>query len=260
MTLHLQSDPSARNDLRLDVFENFPRGDGERGILAFQLGIANGPLRCIADIGGGANPLLDDALIRENGIEYTMLDISQVELEKAPAHYRKIQVDVTAPLEEFCARVGREEFDLVCSRDFLEHVRDPLRVHQNVYAALKPGGLAVHFYPSPNCLPLFLNRLLPERLSHLLLRIAQPRRDLDGYQRKFPAYYAMCGPPSESLHVKYRKLGFDVIRHTGFIGHDYYERLPVARQVESALRPALCKAGIPLISRTILVLRKRSEK
>jgi SAM-dependent methyltransferase len=240
----------------LDVFENFPRGEGERGVLAFNLGVANGPLRRIADIGGGANPLIDASLIEEHGIEYSMLDISRIELDKAPEHYHKIQVDVTVALDEFSAKVGKEKFDLVCSRDFLEHVRDPIRVHENIYSALRPGGLAVHFYPSPHCIPLFVNRLLPDWFTQPLLRIAQPHRDLVGYGRKFPAYYAMCGAPSERLKNQYRQLGFDVIRHTGFIGHDYYARFPVAREIERWLRPVLRKAGLPLISRSVLVLRK----
>lgn len=247
---HSKGNPS------LDIFENFPRAEGERGLFVLNAGLANPPFHRVADIGGGANPLLDVPTVLEHGLEYSMFDISQVELDKAPAQFRKVRVDVTVPLMEFCARIGTDKYDLICSRDFLEHVRDPIHVHENIHAALRPGGLAVHFYPSPNCLPLFVNRFFPERMTHFLLSIAQPRRDLIGYARKFPAFYAMCGAPSPALEAKYNRLGFHVVRHTGFIGHEYYARFPIAREIEQTLRPVLRRAGLPLISRSILVLRK----
>jgi SAM-dependent methyltransferase len=243
----------------LDVFDNFPRGDGERGSFVLALAKALGSVERVADIGGGANPLLDEARLQANGIECTLLDISAAELKKAPAYYKQILVDMTTSPEDFCERVGRERFDVMFSNDFLEHIRNPARVHKNIFDALRPGGLAIHFYPSPMCIPLIVNRLLPDWLTRALLRIAQPHRDIDGRQGKFPAFYAMCGAPSKDLRLKYEQLGFDVIRHTGYIGHDYYQRFPVAREIELALRPMLCYAGIPMISRTILVLQKHVE-
>jgi len=256
MTGSFRSSPLTEKNLRLDVFDNFPCGEGELSSLILNFGISTGHLRHVADIGGGANPLFGSTLIKENRIEYSLLDISRSELDKAPAYYKKIQVDATAPLDEFCASVGTEKFDLVFSQCFLEHVEDPLRVHQNIYAILTPGGVAVHLYPSPNCFPLVINRLLPERISQRLLRAAQPERDLDGKQRKFPAFYAMCGAPSLSLEKKYKKLGYNIVRHTGYIGHGYYDRIPIVRAIERACRSILCRAGIPLISRAILVLQK----
>lgn len=249
----------ARLAPRLDVFDNFPRGDGERGAFVLAFAKALGPVERVADIGGGANPLLDEARLQANGIECTLLDISAQELKKAPACYKQILVDMTTSLDDFCERVGRKRFDLMFSNDFLEHVRNPVRVHENIFAALRPGGLAIHFYPSPRCIPLVVNRLMPDWLTRPLLRMAQPHRDINGKQGKFPAFYVMCGAPSDDLRCRYEQLGFDVIRHTGYIGHDYYQRFPIAREIEHALRPILCYAGIPSISRAILVLQKHSK-
>lgn len=244
----------------LEVFDAFPGKEGQRSSFILELGKRAGSFKRIADIGGGANPLFDSSQIQRNAIEYFVLDVSEGELQKAPGCYQKILVDATAPLDEFCARVGRDRFDLVFSHDFLEHVRDPFRVHENIHSVLRPNGLAIHFYPSPRCLPLIVNRYFPEKLTRTLLRIAQPKRDVDGRAGKFPAFYRNCGAPSVALRRWYKQLGFGVVRHTGFIGHDYYARFPILRELEGYLRPILCKAGIPMISRTILILQKNAPK
>ncbi len=257
MTREFQIPVFAADDRRLDVWDNYPCDEGQ---IVLALGGATGNLKKVADIGGGAQPLLNRARVKENGLECTLLDISQAELDKAPDYYIKTRVDLNAPLDEFCALVGKERYDLMFSHDLLEHVKQPVRVHSNICAALKPGGLAVHFYPSGACLPLLINRLFPERITRPLLRVAQPHRDLDGRQGKFPAFYAMCGPPSKALHSQFERLGFNVIHHIGYIGHDYYKRVPLAREIEHSLRPFLCYAGIPMVSRSILVLQRRSDQ
>jgi SAM-dependent methyltransferase len=216
--------------------------------------------KSVADVGGGANPTLDSDFVQQHKIDYVVLDISQTELDKAPTYCRKILVDLTGPPKDFSTCVGEAKFDIVFSYFFLEHVREPLAVHRNIHAALKPGGLAIHFFPTPNNIPLVANRLLSAKLSEFLVSIAQPTRDRKGTQGKFPAFYAMCGNPSRGSHAKFRQLGFDVIRHTGYIGHGYYDRFGLLRRFERALRPILLKAKIPLTSDALLVLRKQSVR
>jgi hypothetical protein len=140
---------------------------------------------------------------------------------------------------------------------FLEHVKNPLQVHRNIHSMLRRGGVAIHFYPSPNNLPLALNRLIPQGLSRRLVRVAQPQRDLSGIQGKFPAYYEMCGQPSAKLHARFGELGFKVIQHTGFIGHGYYSRFPAVRDIEVALRRVLLGARVPLTSAMLLILERQ---
>lgn len=241
---------------RLDRIENYPE-TGEflkKEVLGLR---ATNPI--VADVGGGANPALDSDFIHQHRVDYTLLDISQAELDKAPSYFRKIQVDLSASAEDFSARVGEGRFDIVYSHFFLEHVRDPLVVHRNIHTALKAGGLAIHFFPTPNTIPLALNRLLPEGVGEFLVGIAQPTRDLKGTQGKFPAYYRMCGNSSKRMHARFHNLGFEVVRHTGYIGHAYYDRFAPLCHCERALRPILLHAKIPLTSNALLVLRKRSS-
>jgi SAM-dependent methyltransferase len=239
---------------RLDIIQNFPGWQKARPFLEDE--IRRRGLSRILDIGGGANPQLSETFVREQGIAYTLLDISQEELDKAPGYCRKIQVDLAAPAREFVSKVGENQFDLVFSSMLLEHVREPLAAHRNIYSALRPGGLAIHFFPSAANLPLAINRVLPESVTHRLVRIAQPRRDLNGHQVKFPAYYRMCGSPSPQLQTQFRQMGYKVLRHTGYIGHGYYKRFPLLRDAERALRPILVKLGVPMTGAVLLILQK----
>ena len=240
---------------KLDSIENFP--GWHRAPTFLENEIVRRGLVSVADLGGGANPLLPESFVRAQQLDYTVLDISSQELAKAPAHFNKIQVDVTAPTEEFASKVGGAKFDLVFSHMLLEHVNNPLRAHQNIHSVLRPGGIAIHFFPSPNNLPLALNRLIPESISKRLLRIAQPERDVAGTQGKFPAYYAMCGNPSAELREQFEKMGYEVLQHTGFIGHGYYNRFPVIRDIEVAMRRVLLGSGVALTSAILLILEKR---
>lgn len=88
---------------RLDRIENYP--ETADFIKKAVLGLGNArPM--VADVGGGANPALDCEFVQQHNVDYALLDISQAELDKAPAYFRKIQVDMTAPEEDFAARVG----------------------------------------------------------------------------------------------------------------------------------------------------------
>ena len=216
-------------------------------------------VKAVADIGGGANPLLSQAFVQEHGLDYSVLDISAEELAKAPAWCRTLQVDITAPDAEFDARVQGLHFDLVFSNMLMEHLRDGRQAHRNIHRILRPGGLSIHFFPVPNNLPLRVNKLAPERLSLALLRLAQPTRDLKGRQGKFPAYYDLCGNPGARMTAVFDALGYDVVEHTGYIGHEYYARLPVLRDLERLARRVLLRLQIPMTSFVLIVLRKRGE-
>jgi SAM-dependent methyltransferase len=246
-----------RSGQQFDVFDNYP-GWAKAPAFLKQM-IVDLRATSVADIGGGANPMLDRDFVKQSGIEYSLLDISQEELDKAPDYYRKFRVDLTVDRKDFNASVREESFDFIFSHFFLEHVPNSLRVHENICSSLRPGGVAVHFFPCPRSLPLFTNRILPESVTQMMVRIAQPERDLAGKQGKFPAYYNRCEGPSTSMHAALREIGFDVIRHTGFVGHNYYRRIPGLRQTERALRPIFAKWKLPLISYVLLVLQKRRE-
>jgi SAM-dependent methyltransferase len=212
--------------------------------------------RSIADLGGGANPMLDEDFVLRNGLRYQVLDISETELRKGPAYCDKTCVDICASPDLFDQSVTANSIDLAFSHMFLEHIREPDVAHRNIHRALRPGGVAVHFYPSPNNIPLFINKILPGDLSTGLVRIFQPQRDLKGRLGKFPAYYKLCGKSSDFLRSHFRTLGFDVVCHTGFVGHGYYLRFPIIHKIGKALRAPVIAAGIRATSFELLILQK----
>jgi hypothetical protein len=122
---------------------------------------------------------------------------------------------------------------------------------------LRPGGLSIHMFPSRNNLPLLVNGMIPEKLSSSLLKVLQPHRSTHGEEAKFEAYYKYCGAPSQELSRAYENIGFEVVEHSGFVGHEYYKRIPPLAMAERGLRHVLIKARLPVISANLLILRKR---
>src|SRR5579862_8879641 len=156
------------------------------------LAVASRPdVRRVCDIGGGANPRLSLECIRELGLDYTVLDISEAELSKAPPGYCKVHADIAD------ANLGIEnQFDFVVSRMVAEHVSNARVFHRNVFAMLAPGGTAIHIFPTLFTLPFTVNKLLPEPLSEKILLALKPYRTRDGKVGKFPARYEWCYGPT----------------------------------------------------------------
>lgn len=181
-------------------------------------------LRSVCDIGAGANPLLDREFIEAHELDYTILDISDAELAKAPGEYHKVVADIAS--RNF--PVSRT-FDIVVSKMLAEHVRDGERFHRNVLSILNDDGLAVHFFPTLYSFPFVVNWLVPERAAHALYRALAAR---DPYQNgKFPAYYRWCRGPTRAQIERLSALGYDVVEYRGYFGHArYYTKLgPLGR-------------------------------
>lgn len=209
----------------------------------------------VLDIGGGANPMVSPDLARR--ITYTLLDIDETELAKAgPVYDRLLCADATMPTSAFTALAGGDAYDLVYSHMFLEHVRAPDAIHRNVFAALKPGGHCIHAFPSATNIPLAVNRALPAAASHGIIRLVQPERDLDGNLGKFPAFYRRCLAPSGRAERYFASFGYEVVRHDGFAGHDYYRRIPVLQALERLIRGMVVAAQLRWICFNVVVLRK----
>ena len=122
--------------------------------------------RKICDIGGGANPVLPLQFIIDNQLDCTILDISSAELEKAPIGYKKLVQDIEAENS-----VQTNQFDLVVSKMMAEHLRNGKLFHKNIFSMLKPGGVAIHYFPTLYALPFLVNKLIPDRISSFLLDI-----------------------------------------------------------------------------------------
>ena len=204
----------------------------------------------ILDVGGGANPLLPSDFVAAHDLDYTIWDLSESELEKAPACYRKVVQDIAA------ASLPRsQEFDLIVTKMLAEHIRDGMRLHQNIFALLSNGGTAVHFFPTLYTLPFVVNRIVPERLASRLLDLFWPR---DRHQHaKFPAYYSWCRGPTKASLRRLERLGYDVIEYKGCFGHDYYRRIPLVRRWHRHVTRFLLRHPTPyLTSYACVIVRK----
>ncbi len=208
--------------------------------------------RRICEIGGGANPTLSAQYVAQRGIDYSILDISETELNKAPDTYHKIVADVASP----GFSLGESRFDLIFSKMLAEHIRDGEQFHKNVLRLLSDRGLAVHFLPTLYTLPFVVNRLFPEALAEKLYRLFAFR---DDYRYgKFPAYYSWCRGPIRSQMRRFEELGYEVLLYKGFFGHSgYYSKLPVLGKLHALKTTFLLRRPIPLLtSYAYIVLRK----
>ncbi len=171
-------------------------------------------VRRVCEIGGGANPALPVDFVRDQRLEYTLVDISQAELDKAPTGYRKVRADITDPQH------GIEgPFDLVFSMWCAVHVRSGEVFHRHVYRLLADGGRALHLFPTLFAPPFVLNRLVPEWLSSGLLLLLQPHRAADGDHGKFPAYYSWCRGPTAGQLARLQRIGYTIEEYAAFFGH-----------------------------------------
>ena len=206
--------------------------------------------KTVCEIGGGANPALPLPFVEERGIDYTILDISPAELDKAPAGYRKVAADICG--DEL---PPTERFDFMFSKMLAEHVRSGRAFHQNVFRLLAPGGLAFHFFPTLYAPAFISNRLLPENVSSVALRAFAPR---DEYQHaKFPARYSWCRGPTSMQLARLEGLGYEVVSYRGFFGYDYYSRIPVLRWASSRTAAYLCRhPRASMTSFAFVLLRK----
>jgi hypothetical protein len=172
------------------------------------------------DVGGGKKPIASLTEIERSGLDYVVFDVSQEELEKAPAGYHTSQGSIIDP--DAVARVVSERgpFDVVMSRWTAEHIPDGKLFHEQVFTMLRPGGTAVHFFPTLYSLPFLFNRMLSPKASASILFRANPWR-----HTKFLAYYSWCRGPSARQTRRLQEIGFSVEHYVGFFGHGFYAKL-----------------------------------
>ena len=227
------------------IWDGFPRLAARR--------IRQSGARQILEIGAGANPTFTLDELSDSQADYTLLDISSDELEKAPPGYRTVVADIGAPDLKL-----ERQYDFVFSRMLAEHVEDAFAFHRNIFRLLTNGGLAVHFFPTLYAPPFVANRLLPERLASSVVRTLQPGRLDSGKQNKFPAYYEWCRGPTRRQVKRFEALGYAVDEYLGCFGHDgYYNRIPWVKSIHNTLVAYLVRHPLPaLTSFAYVVLRK----
>jgi SAM-dependent methyltransferase len=206
----------------------------------------------VAELGGGAKPMIADPERWGFATRRTVIDISADELAKADAEVETQVADLCQPISE-----GQNSYDLVFSKMLCEHLPNPRVFHENCFALLRPGGLSVHFFPTLYTAPFVANRLMPEKFARSLLRKVQPGRiDLPKHE-KFPAYYRWCTGPTRRAIRRYETVGFELVEWNASFGHTYYLIAPPLNAVERAKTKFLLEHPVPLLtSFATVVLRK----
>lgn len=203
----------------------------------------------VGELGGGANPTVELTRRAVRPVELTVIDISDDELAKAPPGVQRFRADLCAEQPP-----AKERFDLVFSRMLCEHVPSAARFHRNCRAMLRAGGHAMHFFPTVTALPFVVNRVLPEAVGERVVEAILPSRRRGGRHSKFPAYYRWCWGPTAQQLARYRSVGFDVVSYDAGVGHGYYARVPVLRDLERAKSRWLLEHPSPWFSAYALVL------
>ena len=206
----------------------------------------------IAELGGGAKPILGDGERWGFAPHRIVVDISAEELAKAEGGVETRVLDLCKPVPD-----GREVYDIVFSKMLCEHVPDGRAFHQNCFDLLRPGGLAVHYFPTLYTLPFVINRLIPEKAARSLLRRIQPGRIDDPKWEKFPAYYRWTTGPTKRAIKRFESVGFELEAWHGAYGHHYYHLVKPLDAMEKAKSRWLAKHPVPaLTSFAVVTLRK----
>jgi len=180
----------------------------------------------LLEVGGGRSPLLLEAEVEELQCEYTINDIDAEELALAPSWVERLHGDIADPAL-FDRTKDTKLYDLVFSQMVFEHVKAPEQGYRNIARMLAPGGILINLVPTLYAPPFVLNRLLPERLSARILKLAFPNRNPQKTP-KFPAYYRWC-TTTKRTKKKLALAGFRETEITPFYGHGYYSRIPILR-------------------------------
>jgi SAM-dependent methyltransferase len=213
-------------------------------------------LKELCEIGGGRDPLFLPGDRSVQGLSLTVNDIDQLELDFAPKGLRKARFDIAGRLDEPAARP--ESFDLMFSRMVFEHVDGVARAWANCHALLKPGGVALAFIPTLWAPVFTLNHLIPESLSRRIVHALFPARRDGGGDPKFPALYDQCFSAPRRIEPMLRRAGFVDVHIQPFWGHGYFERLPVAREVDALFNRAAAALDWRLVTTYAYIVARKA--
>jgi SAM-dependent methyltransferase len=184
-----------------------------RGLHATVQGLSGGR---VCELGGGARPALELDFLRRHDLSCLVVDVSESELRKAPDGYETLLGDVSSA--QFSTGPHDGSYDLVFSRVLAEHVTDARQFHLNARRLLRPGGVAMHFFPTLWWPPFIANRVMPEWLAEKILLRIEPWRERSGNAGKFPAYYHWCFGPTRRQVDRFPAVGFAVERCVAYFG------------------------------------------
>jgi SAM-dependent methyltransferase len=210
------------------------------------------------DLGAGANPVVPLSKVNELGLEYVIFDRSREELDKAPTGYNSFVGDISDASAVSALLQRHGPFDVVLSRWTAEHVPDGKLFHEHVFQLLRPGGTAIHLFPTLYSPVFVVNRLMPRRFSAQVLKRVSRNRETGGRQSKFYAYYSWCRGPSRRQLGRLESVGYSVTRYVGFFGHGYYKRvrpLHLAHELQTGI---LLRHPLPSITSFAMVVLLRT--
>ncbi len=184
----------------------------------------------LLEVGGGRDPLFTSDELKAPGIEMTINDISQTELDVLPDSYRKACFDVAGDIS--AGANLRDSFDLAFSRMVFEHVADGQRAWSNLYQLLAPGGVALAFVPTLYAFPFVVNKLLPDDVAAKIVKLLYPNRT-DDADPVFPARYSWTYASERKMKPMLKAIGYREAVILPFYGHGYFERVPMLREIHA---------------------------
>lgn len=157
-----------------------------------------------------------------------VVDVGAGKVWHFPLHYKKwygiklIGVDIdgeemadnTLLDEKFVADVVEnipvdpESVDLIMVRSGVEHFSDNQRFLDNAYAALRPGGFLIAFFPNRYAPFAIINRMLPQRVSK---RVLQETAHETADELGFKVFYDRTN--YTGFRRLYAKAGFKAVYH-----------------------------------------------
>jgi SAM-dependent methyltransferase len=207
--------------------------DGEGQYRAEVRRIIDDGAKRICDVGGGAKPVVGLPRVQERGLDYVVLDASSAQLDRTDSGYeRRLGSILDADVVNELIR-DKGPFDAIVSHFVAEHISDGQRFHEQVFDMLRPGGRALHYFPTLYAPPFVVNRVLDSRTSAAIaLRLFNKRN-------KFPAQYSWCRGPSRRQLAMLEAIGYSIDRYVGYFGHSFYVRIKPLHAVHEALTARL---------------------
>ena len=194
----------------------------------------------ILEVGGIDRPFLE----KGKGFEYVGMDI-----ERRPQCDEVYDCFFVQSIEEPLEK----QYDLILSRMVLEHVPNNTRSWASIHRALKPGGKAIHIFPSGYHPFSLVTRLVGNHWQKRLIRLFRPSAaSVTGY----PAFYNRCSP--HALRHTLRQSGFvEADLRTNYAATGYFKFFFPA-YLAIVLFNNLCqRTGISLFCSNIFVAVRR---
>jgi ubiquinone/menaquinone biosynthesis C-methylase UbiE len=154
----------------------------------------------VVDVGGGWECPFSDLREPGCGARIVAVDVSAEDLRQNRDVDESRVADVTRQLP-----FDNDSVDIMTSRSVLEHFPHLEPFLRESHRVLRPGGVAIHIFPSRYAPFALINRALPHRFSQWLLhRLYAESRERGGHL----AYYDHCSP--RAMTLSFQQAGFTV--------------------------------------------------